>query len=79
MNNLNRYEPGLAHRNIYRGIAGTILGGIIGALSAKPVMTFFSNFAPWVGPAMIIALVGLAIITMLLLPLILRRATEEGV
>ena len=79
MNKLNRYEPGLAHGNIYRGIAGTILGGIIGALSAKPVITFFNNFAPWVGPAMIVGLVGLAIITMLLLPLISRRVTKGGV
>jgi hypothetical protein len=50
---------------------------MIGKFLARPVLGFFQNFAPWVGPAAIAGLVGLTILAALLLPLIFKRKTGD--
>ncbi|HEX8787438.1 MAG TPA: hypothetical protein VF793_14730 [Telluria sp.] len=77
MNKPNRYQAGPSRKALYRAVAGAIAGSMIGKFLARPVLGFFQNFAPWVGPAAIAGLVGLTILAALLLPLIFKRKTGD--
>ena len=77
MNNSNRYEPGPSRRIFYRTLFGAIAGSILAVCLVRPLLEFFHNFAPWVGPAVIIGLVGTTMIATLLLPLIFRAGTNK--
>ena len=79
MNRLKRYEPGLSRSTLYRAMLGAIVGSAVSVFFANPVLVYFHKFAPWVGPALIVGLVGLIIIAMLILPLIFRRRTNKDI
>lgn len=76
---LNRCEPGLPRGTLYRAVLSAIVGSVVSIFFANPVLVYFHKFAPWVGPAVIVGLVGLMILAMLLLPLIFKPRTNKDV
>jgi flagellar motor component MotA len=60
-------------------VAGGLVGSVIGVFFARPILNYFHSFAPWVGAAVIAGIVGIAMIAILILPLILKRRTNDNV
>jgi hypothetical protein len=75
----NRYEPGLSRSTLYRVMLSAILGSVIGVFFARPILGYFQNFSPWIGPAVIAGVVGIAMIAMLILPRIIKRRANNSV
>lgn len=77
MDKLGRYEPGISRSTLYRAILSAIVGSAVSLFFANPVLVYCHKFAPWVGPAVVVGLVGLMIIGMLLLPLTFKHSNNK--
>jgi uncharacterized membrane protein YeaQ/YmgE (transglycosylase-associated protein family) len=63
-------------RAIFGGAVGG-LGGIVGAIIAKPLVSAFGDSAPWVLPVIAAGFISAVLLAALLIPLYLRRVPRD--
>lgn len=70
-------EPSMARKIFYRAFVIGSTGSLTGVLFAKPLVGFFHNFAPWVGPVVLVGFIGIIVLAALLVPLFFQARTDK--
>ena len=70
-------ESVLKRKTLYRAVVGGWIGSLIGALFARPLVGFFHNFAPWVGPVAAVGCIAFIVLVVLLVPHISKFRADK--